>query len=98
MSNDTPEEHTCPECGYKFEDDTTTLSSKERWEYTGTVVAIASLLSLPTVIILAGVGIFLIGNITQGWLILYSTVVLMAATWTFGKETLQAVREVQGKD
>jgi len=96
MPEDTP---TCPKCGHDFtpDEDNTTTSTKERWEYTGTILALVSVFSLPIIVLLAGLGIVSLSAISQGWLILYATVVLMAATWTYGKETLEAVKQAQGK-
>lgn len=92
MANDTP---TCPECGAELDDETLTKSAKERWEYTGTVLALFVVLSLPLVVVLTGLSIFTLSPISQAWWALYATVVLMAATWTFGRETLKAVKEAR---
>lgn len=96
MPEDTP---TCPKCGHDFthEEDNTTKSAKERWEYTGTILSFVTVASLASLITLAGLGIVTLGAVSQGWLFLYGTVVLMAATWTFGKETLEAVQKAKNK-
>jgi len=86
----------CPDCGHEFEDNIT-QSTRDRWEYTGTILALFVVASLPVTIMLAGLEILSVGSVSQGWSILYATVVLMAATWTFGKETLQAVREARAE-
>jgi Sec-independent protein secretion pathway component TatC len=97
MPDDTP---TCPKCGYDFtyDENNTTTSTKERWEYTGTILALVSVFSLPIIVLLAGLGIVSLTAISQGWLLLYSTVVLMATTWTYGKETLEAVRQARSSE
>jgi len=77
--------------------DNYTMSTRTRWEWTGTLLAFAMVLSLPVIVGLTAGGILSIGAISQGWFVLYSTVTLMAATWAFGKETLEAVREARGK-
>lgn len=95
MPEDTP---TCPECGHDFshdEADGITSSTKERWEYTGTILALLTVASLPIITLLAGLGIVTLGSISQGWWVAYTTIVLMAATWTFGKETLEAVQKAR---
>lgn len=93
-TDDTP---TCPECGADLAEQELTTSTKERWEYTGTVLAGLAVASLPIIVFLAGMGVVTLGAISQGWWVTYSTVVLMAATWTFGKETLEAVQQARGK-
>lgn len=77
-------------------DNETTNSTDTRWKYTGTVLASVIILSIATVIVGAAVGALSLSGIGQSWLLLYSTVVLMAATWAFGKETLEAVQEARG--
>lgn len=94
MSEDTPE--VCPNCGHELENGTTT-STKERWQYTGTILSLIVVFSLPVLILLAGLSIVSLGPISQAWWLLYATVVLMAATWTFGRETLEAVDKARGK-
>jgi hypothetical protein len=79
-------------------DEELTTSTRERWEWTGTILAFAMILSLPTILGLTAAGIFTLGSISQAWFVLYFTVTLMAATWAFGKETLEVVRKVRGKD
>lgn len=86
----------CPECGTEVEYNSTTTSSERRWKYTGTILALLTVASLPALIILAGLSVVALSPITQGWWLLYGTLVLMAATWTFGRETLQAVYEARG--
>lgn len=81
MSEDTPD------------DEGLTTSTSERWEYTGTIVAIVTLLSLVTLVVGAGYGIFILSAIPQAWFLLYLTVCLMAATWVFGRGTLKAVQK-----
>lgn len=96
MATDDTPPPTCPNCGTELNDTDLTTSTKERWEWTGTLLAITTVLPLPVIILLAGLGFFALGMVTQGWWVLYSTVVLMAATWTFGKETLEAVKKARG--
>jgi heme/copper-type cytochrome/quinol oxidase subunit 2 len=87
---------TCPRCTHEFDPNQTTTNSEMRWKWTGTILAILVVISLPALVLLAGFAVVSLGPITQGWWVLYATVVLMAATWTFGKETLQAVKEARG--
>lgn len=87
MANDTPDPY--------GDDPTTTLSSDTRWTYIASVLSAIVITSLPVVIVGTGLGLMTVAGISQGWLILYSTVVLMAATWVFGEETLNAVRRAR---
>lgn len=87
---------TCPRCGHEFDSTTITTNPEMRWRWTGTILAVIAVSSLPIVILLAGVSVITLGQISQGWWALYATVVLMAATWVWGKETLQAVKEARG--
>jgi uncharacterized paraquat-inducible protein A len=96
---DAPSENgnaTCPRCGHEFDPNSTTTNSEMRWRWTGTILAVLTVASLPVFITLAGFGAITLGAISQGWWVMYATVVLMAATWTFGKETLQAVQKARG--
>jgi hypothetical protein len=68
-----------------------------RWKYIGTMLAGLMVVSLPVLIVGTAVGAFTLSGISQGWFMLYLTVVLMAATWAFGEETLNAVKKAQGK-
>lgn len=79
------------------DDDSTTLNSEERWTYIASLLSGIVVTSLPVVIVGAGAGLLSLAGVSQGWLILYSTVVLMAATWVFGEETLNAVRRAKSK-
>lgn len=88
--------YTCPRCGHKFDPSTSTTNTEMRWRWTGTVLALLTVASLPALVALAGFGIISLGAISQGWWVAYITVVLMAATWTFGKETLEAVKQARG--
>lgn len=90
MTDDTPDSE-------EESEESTTRSTRTRWDYTGTVLAIVVVISLPLVLFLAGLGIVSLSEISKAWLAIYGTVVLMAATWTFGKETLEAVRKARGK-
>ena len=87
MANDTPDPY--------GDDPTTTLSSETRWTYIASVLSAIVIISLPILTIGTALGIMTLAGISQGWLILYSTVVLMAATWVFGEETLNAVRRAR---
>lgn len=78
-------------------DENTTRSSRTRWEYIGTVLAALMVVSLPVIVIGAAAGTLTLSPIGQAWFVLYSTVTLMAATWAFGKETLEAVQKARGK-
>jgi len=96
MADDTPSE----DCAIGDDDDEmfhngTTLSTKRRWKHTGTIVAIWTLLSLPVLLIGAALGIMSLAVISQAWFILYGTVCLMAATWLWGRETLDAVSKAK---
>lgn len=100
MSEDTPDGTyvDCPNCDHTIDTaNGTTVSSEVRWKYIGTVLSTITVTSLPSIIMLAGLGIVTLGAITQGWALLYSTVVLMAATWVFGEKTLKAVQQARGK-
>lgn len=89
MTNDTPKEDESDE------DDNTTTSTRERWTYIATVLSALILITFAALLLGAAAGLFSLSAIGQGWFILYSTVVLMAATWAFGKETLEAVYEAR---
>jgi len=91
-------EDTEPEPNIDSDEDSTTKSTRTRWEWTGTILAFAMVLSLPMIIGLTAAGVLTLSPISQAWFGLYFTVTLMAATWAFGKETLEAVREARGKD
>jgi hypothetical protein len=75
----------------------TTTSTKTRWEYIATLLAGVMVLSLPVLVLGAALGPLSLAPISQGWYLLYGTVVMMAATWAFGKETLEAAKEALGK-
>lgn len=79
-------------------DEETTSSTRTRWKYIGTVLAGLMVISLPVLIIGTASGLFTLAGISQAWFGLYFLVTTMAATWAFGKETLQAVREARGKE
>lgn len=55
-------------------------------------------LSLPLIVGLTTAGVLSLSPISQVWFALHFTVTLMAATWAFGKGTLEAVREVRGRN
>lgn len=76
-------------------DEDLTTSTMERWEYIGTMLAGLMITSLPVIIIGTALGTLALSGIGQAWFILYATVSLMAATWAFGKETLEAVRQAR---
>lgn len=79
-------------------DSDTTSSSMTRWKYIGTILAGLMVVSLPVLIIGAAAGVFVLSPISQAWFGLYFLVTLMAATWAFGKETLEAVNKARGKE
>jgi hypothetical protein len=89
MSEDTPDS------GDGDED--TTSNTMTRWKYIGTLLAGVMVLSLPVVIIGTATGTFELSGIGQAWFSLYFFVTLMAATWAFGRETLEAVQKARGK-
>jgi len=78
-------------------DNDTTSSSMTRWKYIGTLLAALMVASLPVLIIGTAVGAFTLVGISQAWFGLYFLVTMMAATWAFGKETLDAVNKARGK-
>lgn len=90
-------EITCRTCGAVLDENGNRVRVQvwTRWKYTGTVVSTLILLSLPTVLILAGLGFISLAVLTQSLMLLYGTVTLMAATWLFGQETLSAVRSAR---
>jgi hypothetical protein len=94
MSNNSPENTDHAE---HHHDQDLTTSTKERWEYIGTLLATLMIASLPILTVGGAIGILMLTNIGQGWFALYATVTLMAATWAFGAETLETVRKVRGK-
>lgn len=75
----------------------TTSSSDTRWKYTATLLASILIVSIAVAIIGGGFGVISLSGIPQEWLALYAVTTLMAATWAFGKETLEAVNEARGK-
>jgi len=79
------------------DDESTTTSTMERWEYIGTILAGTMVLSLPVIVGGAAIGTLTLSSIGQAWFVLYATVTLMAATWAFGEETLSAVQKARGK-
>lgn len=89
------EKNGCPNCGEDVGASTTT-SADRRWKYTGTVLSILLIASLPVLIIGVGVGVISLAGVSSSWWVLYTTAVLMALTWTYGKETLEAVSEARG--
>lgn len=72
-----------------------TTSENARWVGTGTILSIAMVLSLPAIIILAGLGLLSLSGISQFWFTLYFLVTMMAATWVFGEDVLKAVRKTK---
>lgn len=94
-ASDSEYQYRCPECGAEFDTSHTTIKTSKRWKYTGTIVTFIVVLSLPILIILAGLGVVSLAAISQAWLVLYGTVTLMASTWLYGKETLEAVQDAR---
>lgn len=78
-------------------DEDLTTSTKERWEYIGTILASLMIASLALLTVGGAWGFLMLDAISQGWFALYATVTLMAATWAFGDETLKSVRKLRGK-
>lgn len=87
-----------PEQEDHHHDENLTTSYKERWEYIGTFLSGIMVVSLPVIIIGTAAGFLSLSMISQGWFVLYLTVTLMAATWAFGKETLESVQEARSKN
>lgn len=78
-------------------DEDTTSSSMTRWKYIGTILAGVMVLSLPVIVVGTALGTFTLAGISQAWFGLYFLVTMMAATWAFGKETLEAVQKARGR-
>jgi hypothetical protein len=78
-------------------DEDTTSSTMTRWKYIGTILAGLMVVSLPVLVIGTALGTFTLSGISQAWFGLYFLVTMMAATWSFGKETLEAVQKARGK-
>lgn len=78
-------------------DSDTTSSTDTRWKYIGTLLAGIMVASVPIAVIGGATGLLALSAIPETWFGLYSLVALMAATWAFGRETLDAVNEVRGK-
>lgn len=85
-----------PEDTPDTDDDSTTTSAQTRWEYIGTILATVMVVSLPVIVLGTAFGVLTLSGINQAWFVVYSTVLLMAATWAFGKETLEAVQKARG--
>ena len=90
MSKETPPHTT--------EDESLTTNTQQRWEWIGTVLSFLIVVSFLILVLGASYGLLTLSAVGQSWFILYATVVLMAATWSFGKGTLKAVRAVQKKN
>lgn len=82
-----------PEDNEHHHDEGMTNSTRERWEWIGTILAALIITSAVFAVIGTMAGILSMAAVTQAWFLLYLTLVLMAATWTFGKGTLEAVKE-----
>lgn len=78
--------------------DDITNSTDVRWTYLASAITAIVIISFMSLILLTAAGVFTLGNITQSWFILTSTVVLMAAAWLWGTDTLQAVRETRDNE
>lgn len=79
-------------------DDEYTTSNDTRWAGTGTVLALVLVTSVPVIVGLAAAGVLSLAAVPQATFVLYATLALMAGVWTFGDETLKAVRRARGKD
>jgi len=77
------------------DDEDTTSSSMVRWQYTGTVLAALMVTSLPILTIGTALGALSLSGISQAWFGLYFLVTMMAATWTWGKETLETIQKMR---
>jgi len=86
-----PEDDTPPD------DDYVTSDTRARWEGLATVVTFLVFITLFALLLGGAFGIFTLGSVSQSWFILYSTIVLMAATWLYGEDTLKAVQKARGK-
>jgi len=74
-------------------DPDTTSSTETRWKYLGSVTAGITIVTLNVLMLGAATTQSIsFENIGQSWLLLYGTVVLMAATWTWGEKTLKTVK------
>ena len=78
-------------------DPDTTSSTQTRWKYTATILAGLMVVSLAVLMIGTAIGALTLSGISQAWFGLYFLVTMMAATWAFGKETLEAVNEARGR-
>jgi len=78
-------------------DNDTTSSTMTRWKYIGTLLAALMVASLPVLVVGTALGTLTLSGIGQAWFGLYFLVTMMAATWAFGKETLEAVDKARGK-
>jgi hypothetical protein len=88
-----PEENTPDE----QEDDYVTSDTRTRWEGLATVVTFLIFVAFLSLLIGGAFGLFTLGSIGQAWFVLFSTVLLMAATWLYGEDTLNAVQRARGK-
>lgn len=79
------------------DDPYTTYHSMLRWEYIGTVLSAVMILSLAVITVGVTAGVLSLDGIGQIWFGLYSIVVMMAAIWTWGKETFEAIQKARGK-
>jgi len=80
------------------DDENLTTSTAERWEWIGTILAGMTITSANALVLGGAYGFFTLSAVGQAWFILYSTLVLMAATWAFGKGTLKAVQKARGNN
>lgn len=79
-------------------DESLTTNRKLRWDLLASVIAGVALISLIVLISAAALGVVTLTGISQGWFLLYTTVVLTATVWTFGAEALGKAREaMQGE-
>lgn len=92
MPEDTTTEETLDE-----DEDYTTASTRTRWEGLNTILSLLLILSLVAIVSFVVVTGTAVSALGQAWFVLYATIVLMAATWAFGKETLESVQKVRGK-
>ena len=83
------------------EDDTlvemeeTTTDTKLRWQWVGTVAALALILSLSIITICLTAGLFTLAPVTQAWFALYSFAVSVAVVWTFGQEAVKTIKRAK---
>lgn len=72
-----------------------TVRDSVRWKYLASLITSIVLIGFMALITAAAAGVMSLGAINQAWFVLFSTVVMMAAVWLWGADTLAAVREAR---